>query len=55
MEELITDKEIIYLAVITKFRSDQTKVELGGAGGTHGGEEKFTYILVRKHERKRSL
>jgi hypothetical protein len=42
MEELFIGNEIIYLAVITKFRGDQMKVKTVGAGRKHGREEKFT-------------
>jgi hypothetical protein len=42
MEELFIGESIIYLAVITKCRSDQIKVEVCGAGRTYGREEKFT-------------
>jgi hypothetical protein len=42
MEELFIGIEIIYLAVITKFRSHQMKVEMSGAGRTRGRGEKFT-------------
>jgi len=42
MEEHFIGEELIYFAVITKFKGDQMKVEVGGAGRTHGREEKFT-------------
>lgn len=55
MEELFIGKEIIYFAVITKFRSDQKRSRWVGQV-EHTGKKKNSHnLLVRKHERKRSL
>jgi hypothetical protein len=56
MEELFIGKEIIYFTVITKFRNDQIKIALGGAGRTHGQRRKIyiTSWLENMNERGRS-